>query len=84
MASPPESQPQYEPGGGKVIAVAMTLVILALAGMAWSFLSRQNAPKDAPAIKGRFLPPSERKDAPSAAAQTPGAVPPAPTSAPAR
>lgn len=77
---PPESSPapQYEPGGGKLIAVAMTLVVLALAGMAWSFLSRQNAPKDAPAIKSRFLPPSERKDAPPATAtETPAAPAPA-------
>jgi hypothetical protein len=78
MSAPSESQPQYEPGGGKVIAVAMTLVILALAGMSWSFFSRQSAPKDAPVIKSRFLPPSERKDGPPAA---PVAVPPAPTSA---
>ena len=78
MSSTPDPAPQYEPGGGKVIAVAMTLVILALAGMAWSFLSRQSAPKDAPIIKSRFLPPSERKEGPPAA---PIAVPPAPTSA---
>jgi flagellar basal body-associated protein FliL len=67
--------PQYEPGGGKLIAIAVVLVVLALAGMAWSFLSRQNAPQDAPAIKGRFLPPSERKEAPPAA--TPPATAPA-------
>ncbi len=63
----PVPTPQYEPGGGKLLAVAFTLVGLALAGMAWSFFSRQNAPQDAPAIKGRFLPPSERKGAPPAA-----------------
>ncbi len=65
--------PQYEPGGGKLLAVAFTLVGLALAGMAWSFFSRQSAPQDAPAIKSRFLPPSERKEGP------PTAVSPAPT-----
>jgi hypothetical protein len=63
--------PQYEPGGGKLLAVAFTLVGLALAGMAWSFFSRQNAPQDAPVIKGRFLPPSERKDVPPAVAPPP-------------
>ena len=68
--------PQYEPGGGKLLAVAFTLVGLALAGMAWSFFSRQNAPQDAPVIKSRFLPPSERKEAPPA---TNSAVSPAPT-----
>ncbi len=72
---PKPDTPQYEPGGGKLIAVAMTLVVLALAGMAWSFLSRQNVPQDAPAIKNRFLPPSERKEAPPAA--TPPATAPA-------
>ena len=93
MSSNPDPAPQYEPGGGKLIAVVILLVSMALAGMAWSFLSRQSAPKDAPAIKNRFLPPSERKEGPpSAPAATPAAVPPmtagnpygTPTSAPAK
>jgi hypothetical protein len=79
--------PQYEPGGGKLLAVAFTLVGLALAGMAWSFFSRQNAPQDAPVIKSRFLPPSERKDAsPAANVTVPAAghsISPAPTFSPA-
>ncbi len=82
MSSTPDPAPQYEPGGGKLIAVVVILVVAALAGMAWSFFSRQNAPSDATPIKGRFLPPSERKDAKPA---VPGAVPPVPTfSAPAQ
>ena len=87
----PATPPQYEPGGGKLIAIAMTIVAVALAGMAWSFFSRQSAPKDAPAVKSRFLPPSERKEAPASqsgtaapAAASPAAVPPASTPVPAK
>jgi hypothetical protein len=62
--------PQYESGGGKLIAGAAILVIAALAGIVWSLTSRQQAPPDAPVIKSRFLPPSERKE-PAATAVTP-------------
>lgn len=80
MSPAPDPAPQYEPGGGKLISVAAILVVAALAGMAWSFLSRQHAPRDAPPIKERFLPPSERHAPPPAKT----AVPPAPTSPPSR
>lgn len=66
MTSPSDPTPRYEPGGGKLIAVAAILVVAALAGMTWSFFSRQHAPQDAPPIKERFLPPSERHAPPPA------------------
>ncbi len=72
-------QPQYEPGGGKLLLIVALIVGTALAGMAFSFLSRQHAPKEAPAIKTRHLPPSEKPAEPAKAA-----VPPAPTSVPAK
>lgn len=81
MSPAPDPAPQYEPGGGKLIAVAACLVLAALAGITWAFFSRQHAPQDAPAIKERFLPPSERH-APTPPAR--GAVPSAPTSLPPR
>ena len=68
--SEPNPTPQYESGGGKLIAGAAILVIAALAGIVWSLASRQQAPPDAPAIKSRFLPPSERKE-PAATAVAP-------------
>lgn len=71
--SEPTPTPQYESGGGKLIAGAAILVIAALSGIVWSLTSRQQVPQDAPAIKSRFLPPSERKEIPATA------VPPAPT-----
>ena len=73
--SAPDDKPQYEPGGDRIILVIVILVVTALGGMAWSFFLRQNVPADAPGVRLRFLPPSERKDAAKAA------VPPAPTSA---
>lgn len=69
-----DPSPQYEPGGDRIMIVIAVIVLTALAGMAWSFFSRQNAPSDAPGIKSRHLPPSERP-APDKAA-----VAPAPTS----
>jgi hypothetical protein len=62
--------------------VIVLIVVTALGGMAWSFLSRQSAPTGAPEIKSRHLPPSERPAPDKASAPT--AVAPAPTSAPAR
>ena len=73
MDSPSPQRPQYEPGGDRIMIVIAVIVLTALAGMAWSFFSRQNAPSDAPGIKSRHLPPSERP-APDKAA-----VAPAPT-----
>lgn len=68
--------PRYEPGGDRIMIVIAVIVVTALAGMAWSFFSRQSAPRDAPEVKARHLPPSERHE-PAAKAAT--AVPPAPT-----
>ena len=75
----PDPTPQYEPGGDRIMIVIAVIVVTALAGMAWSFFSRQNAPHDAPEIKARHLPPSERPDA---GGKAPAAVTPAPTSVP--
>lgn len=72
----PSEKPQYEPGGDRIMLVIVVIVVTALGGMAWSFFSRQNAPSDAPEIKSRFLPPSERHEPQKSA------VPPAPTSTP--
>ena len=58
-----------------MMIVIVAIVVTALGGMAWSFFSRQDVPTDAPAIKTRHLPPSERP------APDKTAVPPAPTSA---
>jgi hypothetical protein len=77
MNYPSDPSPQYEPGGDRIMIVIAVIVVTALGGMAWSFFSRQNAPADAPEIKSRHLPPSERP-APDKAA--PVAVTPAPTS----
>jgi len=78
MKPSPESPPRYEPGGDRIMLVIVVIVLTALAGMAWSFFSRLDAPRDAPEIKARHLPPSARPE-PSKTA-----VAPAPTSAPAR
>ncbi|MBI5900454.1 MAG: hypothetical protein HZB40_14645 [Rhodocyclales bacterium] len=75
MNKMPDPSSQYEPGGDRIMIVIVVIVVTALGGMAWSFFSRQNAPSNAPAIKTRHLPPSERP----AADKT--AVAPAPTSA---
>jgi hypothetical protein len=40
--------------------IIVLIVVTALGGMLWSFFSRQDAPGDAPGIKTRHLPPSER------------------------
>jgi flagellar basal body-associated protein FliL len=76
MTNPSDPSPQYEPGGDRIMIVIAVIVVTALGGMAWSFFSRQSAPADAPEIKSRQLPPSERP-APEKAAV---AVTPAPTS----
>ena len=73
--------PQYEPGGDRIMIVIAVIVISALAGMAWSFLSRQNAPADASEVKSRHLPPSARPLPPAAA---PTVAPQAPPAAPAK
>ena len=70
----PSSPPQYEPGGDRIMIVIAIIVVTALGGMLWSFLSRQNAPDDAPEIKARHLPPSAKPEKPAMSA-----VPPAPT-----
>jgi hypothetical protein len=75
-----DSTPQYEPGGGRILLIVGLIISTALGGMAWSFLSRLNAPRDAPAIKSRYLPPSQKQEAPAAGVKTDSAaVPPAPT-----
>jgi hypothetical protein len=74
--NPTPPPPQYEPGGDRIMIVIAIIVVTALGGMLWSFLSRQSAPGDAPEIKARHLPPSARPDTPN---KTPAAVPPAPT-----
>ena len=71
----PDPTPQYEPGGDRIMIVIAIIVVTALGGMAWSFLSRQSAPVDAPEITSRHLPPSERPVAPPT---TPATVPSAP------
>lgn len=73
MNTPPDPSPKYEPGGDRMMIVIVVIVVTALGGMAWSFFSRQNVPTDAPAIKSRHLPPSERP------APETTAVPSAPT-----
>jgi len=82
MKPPSDTPPQYEPGGDRIMIVIVLIVVTALGGMAWSFFSRQSAPTDAPGIKSRHLPPSERPA--TAKTPAPAAVAPAPTSAPAR
>jgi flagellar basal body-associated protein FliL len=72
----PSQPPKFEPGGDRIILVIVLIVVTALGGMLWSFVSRQSAPRDAPGIKARHLPPSEQP-APPPAKQV--AVPPAPT-----
>lgn len=75
-----DSTPQYEPGGGRIMLIIVLIITTALGGMVWSFLSRLNAPRDAPAIKSRHLPPSQKPDTPAAGPNTePAAVPSAPT-----
>jgi hypothetical protein len=74
MDKPNVPSPQYEPGGDRIMIVIAVIVVTALGGMAWSFFSRQDAPSDAPSIKSRHLPPSERP------APDKPAVAPAPTS----
>ena len=56
------------------LRIAVLIMVTALGGMLWSFLSRQNAPDDAPEIKARHLPPSAKPEKPAMSA-----VPPAPT-----
>jgi hypothetical protein len=58
--NPTPPPPQYEPGGDRIMIVIAIIVVTALGGMLWSFLSRQNAPDDAPEIKARHLPPSAK------------------------
>jgi len=72
--NPTPPPPQYEPGGDRIMIVIAIIVVIALGGMLWSFLSRQNAPGDAPEIKARHLPPSAKPEKPAMSA-----VPPAPT-----
>ena len=68
MDQPKEPAPQYEPGGNRIMIVIAIIVVTALGGMIFSFFSRQHAPSDAPGVKSRFLPPSERHDAEKPAA----------------
>jgi len=81
MNAPPSPPPQHEPGGDRIIVVIVLIVLTALGGMLFSFLSRLNAPHNAPEIKARYLPPSARhepeKAAGSAAQPTPQPVAPA-------
>ena len=77
MSTPSDPSPQYEPGGDRIMLVIAVIVVSAFVGMAWSFFSRQSAPADAPEIKSRHLPPSERPAPEKASA--PVAVTPAPT-----
>lgn len=77
MNPPSSPPPKYEPGGDRIIFVIVLIVVTALGGMLWSFVSRQNAPREAPAIKTRHLPPSEQPAPPQPAPKI--AVPPAPT-----
>jgi flagellar basal body-associated protein FliL len=77
MDKPTDPTPQYEPGGNRIMIIIAVIVVTALAGMAWSFFSRQNAPVDAPEIKSRHLPPSERP-APDKAAVAPAPTPAVP------
>jgi len=77
MDKPTDPSPQYEPGGHRIMIVIAVIVVTALAGMVWSLLSRQHAPSDAPGIKSRFLPPSERP-APDKAAVAPAPTPAVP------
>jgi len=79
----PTPTPQYESGGGKLIFGAAILVVAALAGIGWSLTSRQSAPPDAPSVQSRFLPPSERKDAPTAVSPAPTLEKSAPAKSPA-
>ncbi len=81
MATPSDPTPQYEPGGDRIMIVIVIIIVTALAGMAWSFFSRQNAPADASEVKARHLPPSAR---PASPPSPPVAVPTAPTPAPAK
>ena len=76
MNTPSSPPPQYEPGGHRLMIVIVLIVATALGGMLWSFLSRQNAPRDAQEIKTRHLPPSARPDP---VKTPPAAVPPVPT-----
>ncbi len=81
MNSPPSQPPQHEPGGDRIIVVIVLIVVTALGGMLFSFLTRLNAPHDAPEIKARYLPPSARHDqdkAAGASAARPGESPVAP------
>jgi len=82
MNTPSDPTPQYEPGGDRIMIVIVLIVVTALGGMAWSFFSRQSAPADAPEIKSRHLPPSERPVPDKVSA--PAAAAPAPTPAPAK
>lgn len=74
MNRPTDPSPRYEPGGDRLMIVIVVIVVTALGGMAWSFFSRQDVPSDAPAIKSRHLPPSERP-APEKAAVVPAPTP---------
>lgn len=82
MNPPSSPPPNYEPGGDRIIIIIVLIVVTALGGMLWSFFSRQHAPREAPAIKARHLPPSEQPvpQAPAGAV----AVPPTPTAPPPR
>lgn len=67
QAPPP---PEFEPGGNRIMIVIALIIASALGGMLWSFLSRQNAPREAPAIKARHLPPSAQPEASKPAEKT--------------
>lgn len=81
MDSPSPQRPQYEPGGDRIMIVVVVIVVTALAGMLFSFFSRQHAPADAPPPRSLHLPPSAKPDvaATAPATATPNPPPPAPT-----
>jgi len=83
MTPPPSPPPEHEPGGDRIIVVIVLIVVTALGGMLFSFLSRLNAPHDAPEIKARYLPPSARHE-PDKAAGAGTAHPGGSTDAPAK
>ena len=60
---------------------SLLIVVTALAGMLFSFFSRQHAPTDAPPPRSLHLPPSAKPDvaATAPATATPNPPPPAPT-----
>lgn len=65
----PTPPAQYQPDGDRILIAIALIVVTALCGMIWSLPSRQSAPREAPAVKARHLPPSAQPDAAKPAPQ---------------